>query len=177
MIYLLDSNTFIQAKNFHYNPNFCSAYWDWILKMNQSNRLFSISFVYDELIKGNDFLVNWSKTNSSLFIDCEDLTTQTELIIISDYVEKNKAAMAVNAFPEFMKGADPWLIAKAKSLNATVVTHETFNPQIIKKFLSYFVDESRSSVCDTLAYLLLLNHKLPEAEKEIFRQTRNALGR
>ena len=155
MIYLLDSNTFIQAKNFHYNPNFCSAYWDWILKMNQNNRLFSISFVYDELIKGNDFLVNWSKTNSSLFVDCEDLTTQSELIIISDYVEKNKAEMAVNAFPEFMKGADPWLIAKAKSLNATVVTHETFNPQIKKKFLIPNVAKEFDVPCMTPFQMLL----------------------
>lgn len=29
-MYLLDANTYIQAKNLHYQMSFCPAYWDWL---------------------------------------------------------------------------------------------------------------------------------------------------
>lgn len=34
---------------------------------------------------------------------------------------------------DFLRGADPWLIAKAKVLNAVVVTHEVLVPETAKK--------------------------------------------
>ncbi len=30
MAYLLDANTFIEAKNTYYGMDFCPAYWDWL---------------------------------------------------------------------------------------------------------------------------------------------------
>lgn len=31
MTYLLDANVFIQAKNLHYGPDFCPAFWQWLI--------------------------------------------------------------------------------------------------------------------------------------------------
>lgn len=39
------------------------------------------------------------------------------------------------AIEEFLSGADPWLIAKARVMGATVVTHEQHNPAARRKFL------------------------------------------
>ena len=49
MAYLLDANIFIQAKNLHYGMDFCPAFWDWLIKSNSQQKLFSIEKVGDEL--------------------------------------------------------------------------------------------------------------------------------
>ena len=43
--------------------------------------------------------------------------------------------MKAGALDEFLGGADPWLIAKAMTMNATVVTHEQLNLAVRRKFL------------------------------------------
>lgn len=43
--------------------------------------------------------------------------------------------MKTGALDEFLSGADPWLIAKAMTMNATVLTHEQLNLSTRRKFL------------------------------------------
>jgi hypothetical protein len=64
-MYLLDSNVFIQAKNRHYDFDFCPAFWDWLLLENEKRNVFSIDKVKDEIITGDDELTNWVKNNTS----------------------------------------------------------------------------------------------------------------
>jgi hypothetical protein len=45
MAYLLDADTFIQAKNLHYGFDFCPGFWDWIVRENAAGRVFSIGKV------------------------------------------------------------------------------------------------------------------------------------
>ncbi len=49
MAYLLDANVFIAAKNLHYGLDFCPAFWDWLVAGNESERVFSIEKVGDEV--------------------------------------------------------------------------------------------------------------------------------
>ena len=35
MAYLLDTNVFIQAKQLYYAPDFCPAFWDWLVQQNK----------------------------------------------------------------------------------------------------------------------------------------------
>ena len=49
MTYLLDANVFISAKNLHYGLDFCPAFWDWLVAGNESERVFSIEKVGDEV--------------------------------------------------------------------------------------------------------------------------------
>ena len=67
MPYLLDSNTFIQAKNQYYAFNVCPAYWDWLLQANQKKLVFSVSKVQEELVGGNDSLAQWAQLQSADF--------------------------------------------------------------------------------------------------------------
>ena len=50
---LLDSNVFIQAKNFYYGFDFAPAFWDWIDQEHANGNVFSVEGSRDELIAGD----------------------------------------------------------------------------------------------------------------------------
>lgn len=131
-MYLLDANTYIQAKNFHYHMSFCPAYWDWLDRQYQQGALASVTSVYDELIKFGDELSGWIKSRKDQFQDISSAETQTKFTEVAQYVadlpNKNPGDVA-----NFLGGADPWLIAKAAQTNATIVTHERLVPDESKK--------------------------------------------
>ena len=49
MAYLLDANVFIAANNLHYGLDFCPAFWDWLVAGHESERVFSVEKVGDEV--------------------------------------------------------------------------------------------------------------------------------
>ena len=134
MKYLLDSNTLIEAKNRYYNMTVCPAYWDWIVHSNDKNDVASIEMVAAEIKKGNDELATWGEMNSGLFLPESDAATQASFVKVLNTLTVEVPKMKAGAFDEFVSGADPWLIAKAMSTGATVVTHEVYNPAIVRKF-------------------------------------------
>lgn len=134
MTYLLDANTFIEAKNRYYSMAICPGYWQWILQSNQNAGVASIQFVKDELTNGNDDLAQWAKDHSHLFIPNDDELTQQYYIQVVQYVMKLQG-MKLGAQDEFLRGADPWLIAKAIVTRATIVTHEKLDRNIKRKIL------------------------------------------
>ncbi len=121
MLFLLDANALIEANKRYYAKDICPAFWDFLDA--KSNDIKSIKSVYDELLKGNDELVNWAKERKELFLSVDDKGTQIEFGGIASFLSTSKYAQSKD-FGRFMGGADPWIIAKAKLLNATVVTHE-----------------------------------------------------
>lgn len=131
MQYCLDSNTLIEAKNIHYGMDFCPAFWDIIEKETKTGRLFSISMVADELIKGNDELTEWAKVRKGgvFFIDTDDEDTQKAFVKIADYIWKNYSEEEAS---KFLDVADPWLIAKCMTSGATLVTKEVLAPHAKK---------------------------------------------
>lgn len=135
MKYLLDSNTFIEAKNRYYNMTVCPAYWQWILLKFGSDDVASISMVGKELEDGNDELAEWAKANPNLFALVDDEQTQECFAKVANYVAEKSGVMKLGAAAEFLAGADPWLIAKAMVTGAIVVTHEVLNHETKKKFL------------------------------------------
>jgi hypothetical protein len=70
-----------------------------------------------------------------LFIAVDDEETQTNFGTVANLVAELAAKMKAGAVEEFLSGADPWLIAKAMTTGATVVTHESYHPDAKKKFL------------------------------------------
>lgn len=122
MRYLLDSNTYIQAKNQYYDMGFCPGYWDWLDSKFGSSEVGSIEFIGKELKDGNDDLAEWSKSRSGHFIKHDDSETQTIFTDIVNFVMTQDFNPANR--DTFLEKGDPWLIAKAKVLGATLVTHE-----------------------------------------------------
>lgn len=135
MKYLFDSNTLIEAKNRYYSMTVCPAYWIWLIKKNQSLDVASISLVRKELTDGSDELAAWAGANVELFIDVDDEETQINFGEVANLVAEQSSKMKAGAVEEFLSGADPWLIAKAMTTGATVVTHESYHPDAKKKFL------------------------------------------
>lgn len=127
MQYCLDANTFIEAKNIHYGMDFCPAFWDMLDIQSKAGFIFSIVQVNDELITGNDDLAIWAeeRKNDPLFVDTEDTATQLAFGKIADYVVANYSEEHATLF---LGGADPWLIAKCKTLGAVLVTKEVLAP-------------------------------------------------
>lgn len=125
MNYLLDANTYIEAKNRYYDMNFCPGYWSWLDLEFTRGRLGSIEMVSNELKNFGDELSVWVKDRPEHFVSVDDASTQEIFSEIAEHVYSMPLASEPN-IANFLAGADPWLIAKAKTLNATVVTHEVF---------------------------------------------------
>jgi len=51
--YIIDTNVFIQGKNFHYDFGFCTGFWDWIRVGFDAGLFFSIDKVRRELMAGH----------------------------------------------------------------------------------------------------------------------------
>lgn len=123
MNYLLDANTYIQAKNQYYGMDICPAYWDWLDQQFQAGTIASVNMVARELIAGNDELAAWVKERPGQFLENDDEATQQVFAEIAQFVGSNDFQPASR--DKFLSGADPWLIAKAKVLEAVVVSHES----------------------------------------------------
>ena len=122
MVYLLDANVFIQAKNLHYGFDFCPAFWDWLEKQNAAGKVFSIEKVEDELIAGNDDLATWAKAQGTAFFLRPDTAVLPFFGQVSAWVKAQQYDPA--AIYTFEQVADYYLIAQALAQNAMVVTHE-----------------------------------------------------
>ncbi len=124
--FCLDANVFIQAKNGPYGFDIVPAFWNWLDEQSDKGFIFSSSMVLAELLKGEDELSTWAKERRKgpIFRDPSANVTRT-FRMIADHVQKTYKEHHTRAF---LDGADPWVIALAKTLGATVVTHEALVP-------------------------------------------------
>jgi hypothetical protein len=121
--YLLDANTYIQAKNLYYHMDFCPAYWDWLDLQCQNGVIGSVGMIGRELRDGDDDLAIWVAARPHHFINDTDEMTQANLAKIVQRVASVSHYNPANR-DQFLAKADPWLIAKAMSIGAIVVTQE-----------------------------------------------------
>ena len=122
MPYLLDANVFIQAKNLYYGFDFCPAFWDWLAKNNQLQKVFSIDRVLDELKAGDDELSVWAQKQGEKFFVKPDQSILPVLGKVSNWATSQKyEPVAVNTF---LQVADYYLVVQALSKNFTLITHE-----------------------------------------------------
>ncbi|MHC8322149.1 DUF4411 family protein [Pseudomonas sp. GB2N2] len=143
MNHLLDANTLIEAKNRYYGMAICPGFWQWLLLKNEALALSSIAPVMDELTKGNDELADWAKQNSGFFHITNDDAMQEAFVQMAGLVADQAPRMKTGAMEEFLAGADPWLIAKAMTTGATLVSHEVLNRDAKRKFII-------SNICEQL---------------------------
>jgi len=120
--YCLDANVLIQAKNGPYGFDIASTFWELIDQKFEEGVISTSSLVYKELVGGNDELAMWirERKDNGSFIE-PDRDVQNTLSAIADYVNENYPQHEAAAF---LSGADPWVIALAKTMSAVVVTQE-----------------------------------------------------
>lgn len=130
MAYLLDANTFIEAKDGPYGFDICPAFWVFIERENDAGRLYSIRPIGEELWRGNDQLAKWAENRKNLFIPLDAAAHEAAKEVI-EYAQSNGFTDAAKV--EFLRGADPFLIAYAKAHGHIVVTHETLEKSRLSK--------------------------------------------
>jgi hypothetical protein len=130
MRYLLDSNVFIQAKNMQYPFDVFPGFWDWLKRDMEAGIIASISPIFQELSKGNDSLLDWINgcKDCGCFLPVDDISTQSKFSEIATWTFDPDRIFKQTAQAEFLAIADSWLVAKAATINATIVTHETYDP-------------------------------------------------
>lgn len=132
-MYLLDANVFIEAKNFYYSFDIFPSYWQWLDAAQAAAQLASIRPICDELLKGNDELAAWAKErrHGTWFLSVDDEATQIKFRNIAAWITSQPFAPYAQA--DFLSGGDPWLVAKAATSGATVVTLERLDLRSRKK--------------------------------------------
>jgi hypothetical protein len=128
MPFLMDSNTFIQAKNQFYRFSFCPGFWNWIAAQHAAGSLSSVSSVEIELKEGNDELTDWVKNGApkGFFIAPVPAVVTTQAVV-ARWVSA-QAAYSPAEKARFLAKADPWLIAEAIDSGREVITFEEFVP-------------------------------------------------
>lgn len=74
--FVIDSNVFINSKNFYYNFGYCKIFWDLLLELHKKGLVYSINSVKNELKNGNDEIVDWINNevpSSFLFLNFHPL--------------------------------------------------------------------------------------------------------
>lgn len=132
MIYLLDTNIFITAKN-ELPIDVYPSFWQELSQLASNGIFKSIKKVEDEIRKGKDELVDWIDNNlPNDFFITENAETLVALSAVSQWTTMNNVYTQA-AKNEFASVADSWLIAEALSLSVTVITHETPDPSCKKR--------------------------------------------
>lgn len=150
----LDTNVFITSKNAYYPFDLVPAFWSFLDKKVAEGLIAAPRLVYDELESGGDDLATWVKARktSRLFIDA-DPTVQATLQQVVNYV----AGTYIKAESDlFLKGADPWLVAHAKTHGGTVVTLERFEPKTKKVKIPNVCGHFNVKTTDTFGMLRAL---------------------
>jgi len=118
--YCLDANVLIQAWQKYYSPKICPSYWDLLDSLGTQNIVFMPEMVYDEIVRTDDDLSKWLKTNKIPIKKIDEHVTKCLKDIYS--ADPNHKYLVDNTKARSL--ADPWVIAHAIRENAVVVTKE-----------------------------------------------------
>ncbi len=123
MLYLLDTDVFIRAKNEHYGFDLCPGFWEWLERSNAAGTVHSVEAVYHELIGGNDGLAQWARDHRSFFLP----PTAADIASIAavNRWANDSPSYEATAKNDFARAADSFLIGQALAGGHDVVTHET----------------------------------------------------
>lgn len=131
--YLIDSNVFIQGKNFHYNFTFCRGFWEWVEEAYRQGVIYSIQKVKAELQEGrkDDDARIWAEAMPSGFFldDVKDPKVMAAYRDVMSWASSDSHYLqsAKDVFSDGKK-ADAFLLAYAKAHDCIVVTQEIPDP-------------------------------------------------
>lgn len=131
MQYVFDADAFITLFTYFYESRFPSL-WDNFNEMISNGTIISVREVYNEITcyHRDNRLTRWVKNNPKIF----ELPTPSE----TDFIKKIFQVPHFQALipkREILEGkpvADPFIIAKAKIINGSVVTMEKFKENAAK---------------------------------------------
>ena len=166
MPYLLDTDTFIRAKNDHYGFEICPGFWQWLTLANARGVVYSNEAVLVELQqfgkreeKPPDELAKWAKAQGpGLFLPADSATVQA-YGVVSAWAQSSKFLQSgVN---EFLAKADSWLVADGQARGLTVVTHERSAPGSKRKIKIPDACAAQSPAVDCVSPFEMLRREQP----------------
>ncbi len=121
MLYLLDANVLITAKNLYYEFGRVDQYWEWLAYQAEQGRAKVPVEIYEEITAGTDQLSAWAKDNKASLILEEDV----DIALVQRVIIEGYAPDLTDIEIEVI-GRDPFLIAYALTDvgNRVVVTTE-----------------------------------------------------
>lgn len=123
MLYLLDANVFITAKNTYYPIDRVPEFWEWLIHQGEQGNVKIVQEVYDEIHGGNDDLSLWAKEDE--VVNALILGEAVDIDLVREVTEQGYAGDLTDDEVEKI-GRDSFLIAYAlvDIENRTVVTTE-----------------------------------------------------
>jgi hypothetical protein len=110
----------------HYYPERFPSLWEKFGKLVSDNKILLVREVYNEIIRGESTgrLLQWAKDNRDLFEEpsVEELEFVREIFRINHFQQLVRKKERLTGKPV----ADPFVIAKAKIEQATLLTEEKF---------------------------------------------------
>ena len=117
MIYLIDSNCFIEAKNVSNPLDVAISFWNKIKQLAVAGRIHSVDKVKGELMSINDELSTWVKDNipSSFFLSTAEASVLTKYSETIQWATAN--GFQPNAIADYSQStkADAFLVAYAST--------------------------------------------------------------
>jgi hypothetical protein len=123
-VYWIDTGVLIQSRHRYHPRERVPKFWSWIDEELDAGRLRMPKVVYGEVIKGKDWLVQWTKDrqNRGLCV-APDRAVHQQYTRVADHVELNYRDG--HQKDRSLHGADLWVIAHAlASQDAVVVSEE-----------------------------------------------------
>lgn len=143
--YVLDANVFIEAHQRYYGFDICPGFWLSLLRQHQARRICSIDKIKQELVMPKpklndedpgeeDKLSEWVQRQAPRAF-FQKTTSKTISDAFSEMVKwaQDEHQFTPGAKAEFASVADGWLVAHARVNGLTVVTHETYAPEVKNK--------------------------------------------
>jgi hypothetical protein len=132
MIYVVDTNVFRHIFS-HVYRSVIPEIWDSLENMLEQSEAISVKEAYRELelqFTKDGKIISWLKRFKASFHP----PTNEEAIIVSQIFSNRNFQNGIKEknILEGMPVADPFLVAKAKTLGATVVTREVYKPNAAK---------------------------------------------
>jgi len=122
VIYFLDTCILVHAKNLHFPLSEKSGFWGWLLKLGMDGTVRIPEYVFKEVNRGKDDLVDWMNIHKDIFlcktVECIHFMPQT--LVAYGNPTLNEAELEILE-------ADPYLIAHALAVGGTVVSDEIPN--------------------------------------------------
>ncbi len=136
MLFLLDSNVFINASRLYYHPDIAPTFWTWLADQNRMGRIASVARVKAEIDDGRyGYLKKWSSDLPDSFWLRPGGNAVNSMTWLADWVMHPNRPYWDSARAEFLNVADYYLVAQAHSANASVVTFELPAPNSRKRVL------------------------------------------
>ncbi len=132
VIYVLDADVFITAKNTYYAFDICPGFWESLLRANQADQVRSIDRIKAELLAGQpkEDLVVWVKETvpADFFHGTQTRAVLDAYAEIALWIQRSTQYLD-RAKAKFATEADGWLVAYSMVHGTTVVTNEQSRPE------------------------------------------------